>query len=191
MTSPRTHDTPTVAIVIPLERLTDGERPVVRRRPGRPRRVERAPTVDEQVYLDTVAASITQAIGQDPLVLASSGDDPVRVLDLAIAGVASEAAALRWDRERAVREGRAEADRISSRRVGALLRLADLLLLREQLRQDAGELDPDQVDRVVALLVAEVEAAIREVAPDDVEERFLTVLKAKMASANFPAATGT
>jgi hypothetical protein len=188
MTSPRTHDTPTVAVVIPLAQLTDGERPVVRRHAGRPRRVATAPTLDERLYLDSVADAVETAIERDPLVLASSGDDPVGVLDLAIAGVAAESAALGWERERAQREGRVEAERISSRRVQALLRLADLVVAREQLRREDGELDPAQLERLVSLLLGAVREAAEETCGEQAE-MFLERLGQKMASANFPAGT--
>ena len=192
MTAPRPPIEPTVAIVVPIRTLAHGDRPVVRRRAGRPRRVETAPTIDEALYHDTVFRAAIGAIEQDSVVVAATTNDSVALIERAIRAVAQEAGALKYDREVAMREGRSEvAERASSRRVAALGRLGELLGIREELRQGRDELDGELVDRAIAMLVAHVESVVREVAPQEMADRFMRSLGAHMALAGSPAQWGT
>lgn len=188
MTQPRRPDPHTVAVILPLHRLHENGAPVVVRRPGRPRRVESAPTISEAEYHQAIARAAALGIEQDSVV-AASASDPKSIIEKTMIAVAEEAAALRWDRERAQREGRAEAERISSRRVSALMRLAELAVVREELRHDDPEPEPAHVAKILDMLVAEVEAAVRETASPDVAEKFLNAVKVKLAASSL-ASTG-
>lgn len=180
---------PRTAVVIPFSFVHAGEPPVVRRRPGRPRRLERAPLVDEALYNDAVAAEAERAIQEDATVLTSSGaPEPARMIQRALEGAAHESAALGFERRRAIREGRSDAEKISSRRVQALLRVAELVVAREHLRRDSSELDPQQVGQAVQMLVASVESVITEVADPAIADLFLSRLQQKLSAANFPEA---
>ena len=192
MTAPKPPSEPVVAIIIPIRELDDVGRPVVRRRPGRPRRVESAPTIDEALYNDAIAKAANDAIEQDSVVTAAKANDSLAVVDRAIRSVAEEAAALKFDREVATRQGRSDAaERTSSRRVGALARIGELLGIRDQLRRGKDDLDPDLVERAVALLVAQVEEVVTEVGDVPMADRFMAALRAQMAAAGHPASWGT
>jgi hypothetical protein len=191
MTNPLPPTEATVAVVIPLRQLENGERPLVRRHSGRPRRVETAPTIDELAYLDAVAVAAAAAEAQDEPLRATLHGDAADVIDAAIRAVAIESGALAWERAQAMRAGKPGADRISSRRTNALMRLADLVLMREQLRRESQELDPELLDRAVALFAAQVEDVIREVADASTADRFMDMLRAQMAAAGPPSTWGT
>lgn len=179
-----------VAVVLPLSQLDEHGAPVIVRRRGRQRRIERGcPTVSQELYEEAIARAAEQATEVDEVVVASQGNNPVELINKVVAAVASETAALRWERARAVREGRPNAEQISSRRVAALGRLADLLLMREHLRREEGDLDPAQLEQVVQLLVATVEEVIGDVAEPETADRFMASLRRRMTVANFPAAT--
>lgn len=188
MTAPRRPEPArSVAVVVPIRQLDEHGEPVVVRRPGRPRRVERAPTVDEGAYHAAVAAEVARAIDADPIVASSdTSASPRLILEQTMREVAREAASLRWERERAVREGRADAERISSRRVAALVRLGELAVAREQLRRDEDEPEPEEVARVVELLVAAVAEVIEETTPPQTAKTFMARLRDLITAAGSP-----
>jgi hypothetical protein len=187
MTSPLEPTGPLVAIVVPITQLGEGQRPVVRRHNGRPRRVESAPTIDEDAYLAAVAIAAEAAEARDNVVVAAGASTSLAVIDAAMAAVAVEASALLWERERAQRAGKPEAARISARRTSALMHLADMAIARAQLAAASLEPDPADVERVVALLVEAVEKVIGEVADPDMGARFVAHLTESMEAADFPA----
>ena len=186
MTTPLPPTAPVVAVVIPLRELEHGDRPVVRRRGGRPRRLETAPTVSEEAYFAAVAAAASAAEAQDEPLNATLKGDPTEVLDAAIRAVAVESAALAWNRRQAQAAGKVDVERISSRRVNALGRLAELIVLREQLRRESQELDPQLVDRAMALLVKQVEEVVRAVADAPMADAFMASLREQMTAAGPP-----
>ena len=192
MTCPREPQGPVVAIVVPIRALADGERPVVRRRPGRPRRVETAPTVDEEVYHQAIAEAVERGIAEDPVVRAVESDNPGQVILAALRAAAVESAALLWVRERAQREGRPgpEVDKLCARRTNALCRLADLTIAKAKLDAESTTIDSEDAERLAGLLVAEVEEVIHEVAPADMAGRFLASLRSQMLAAGHPATWG-
>ncbi len=187
MTMPRRPSQPAAAVVLPLRALHEGREPVVVRRPGAPRRIERAPTIREADYHETIAAQADRAIAEDGLVVASLGlPDPKYLIEATMREVAVEAAALRFDRESAVRHGRADAERISSRRVQALLRVAELAVLKEHLRRDSGDLNPAHVTQAVGMLLDTVREVVEDCAEPGVATMFMSRLFEKMRAADFP-----
>ena len=190
MTLPRRPDEPTVAVVIPIRALHEQGEPVVVRRPGRPRRVETAPTLDEEVYMTHVSELAERAILQDEVVVASGGSDARRIVEATIVATAQEAAALHFDRMKAQRDG-GQAARVSSRRVQALLRVAELVILKEQLARDSGDLDPAHVTQAVEMLLDCVREVVEDVATPEIAERFMSRLQDKMTEADFPTSACT
>jgi hypothetical protein len=193
MTAPLPPREPTVAIVVPLTSLSGGQRPVIRRRPGRQRRVEAgAPTVDEEVYHQRVADAVKRGIAEDPVVVAMQGDDPVQVTLAALRAAARESAALLWERERAQREGRPgpEVDKLCARRTRALLAVADLAMAYREACATSHELDPEDTARLIGMIVTKVESTVQDVAPDHAE-LFMVSLREQMTSAGHPATWGT
>jgi Zn-dependent protease with chaperone function len=139
-----------------------------------------------------VAAQAERAIAEDGLVMASDTQEtnPSLIVERAMREVAVEAASLLYSRQRAVRAG-ADGAKLASRRVQALLRISELAVLRETLRRESGEMDPDHVERAVAMLVEAVREVVQDVAAPEVASRFMSRLKEKMRQADFPASACT
>jgi hypothetical protein len=162
----------------------DGARGLVRRRPGRPRVIRPAPDVDERVYFEKLGEAADAFIEADPALVASTnqGVTEVERLDVLLQELAREQAALSWDRQRLQREGRDGAAQVSSRRVDALLKVARLVVLREEVRRTTGAMDEALVERVVGLLLVEVESTVFETATPEVATKFIGKLKARIAA---------
>lgn len=191
MTNPLRPPTPSVAVVLPLHRLDENGCPVFVRRRGRQRRIERVPTISEAHYHATVAEAAERSIEQDEVVVATSAGDPEKVIAQTMVGVARESAALHWDRIKSQNEGRADAEKISSRRVAALCRLADLVVVREEMRRASGQMSDEEVGRATELFIQDMEETVREVAPSEVAEKFLSSFKTKVATSGLPCGTAT
>jgi len=185
MTTPRPPSKSTVSLVLPLERVTQGDAPVVRLRPGRCRRADRRPTTSQRAYEAEMLARSVQMIAEDGTVVAASGNDAMAIIDQTMHAVAQESAALLWDRAHSA--GKAGAEKLSSRRVAALVRLSELTAIRAQLAAASLEPAPEDVERVVALLMGAVEKVITDVGEPEMAARFLAHLKETMRAANFPA----
>jgi hypothetical protein len=162
----RSPNSPGCVVVLPLAELAAGDAPAVRRARGRPRKVQTAPTVDEQEYHEEMRTRRNEFVEEDPLrhVAAPEGSgDTAEILDAVLVGLAHEQASLLWERERAQDSGKPQAETISSRRVDALTKLANLLVEREQLGSDGRELLPAVVSRVQKLFVNVVAGVAEEV----------------------------
>ncbi|HQP34499.1 MAG TPA: hypothetical protein PLI95_04960, partial [Polyangiaceae bacterium] len=160
------------APIIPMPTApAEGEPLVVRRRPGRPKKIRPAPTADQAEYERAVAEARERAIEGDAVrVLLQSGNaDTAEVLWAIVEGLACESAALRWNREHA-ESGGADAQRISTRRIDALGRIADLVCAGRK----AGLLQTDyrspQVSKVADLWLATISEAANETLPVDVAQ---------------------
>jgi len=192
MTQPHRPDPQnSVAVVIPIRQLDEHGEPVIVRRPGAPRRITKAPTIREADYHAAVAEAAERAMSEDMVLAAASGNDPLKVIQATMAATAHEAAALLFERQRAVRAGRPQAARISSKRVQALCRVGEGVVLCEQLRRDAGDLDQEHLAQAIKMLVETVESVITDVAEPVVADRFMSRLRAKMQQADFPGSIAT
>jgi hypothetical protein len=177
---PPPSDTPTAtANVLALETLAG------RRRPGRPKSIRRAPDADEIEQYRRVAGFLRSYVEADPVVAATSAVEADRTstakVDAAMLAIAREAAGLGWERQQAQTQGRRDAEKISSRRVDALSRLASLVGERARL----GPVDDlDAKDPKVQLVVADFVDRVREVATEtlvpDVAEKFLVAFVGKL-----------
>lgn len=192
MTSPLPpHDEHTVAVVVPISALRDAPPPVVRRRNGRPRRVESpgVVTISEQAYLDALSAAASAAEACDEVVVATRSNDSRAVILSALREAARESSALAWGRARGQRLGQDGliVERLSARRTNSLFRLVDLTLALMAI--DAASLEPDSADvhRVVDLLMDAVTKVIGEVADPEMADAFLHSLRSQMREADFPA----
>lgn len=138
--------TTTNVVTLPLHALPAAR---ARRSPGRPRKIRRAPDADEDVYRSTVQLALEAHVAGDAVVQAS--DLRGKSLDLAWAvlrEVAREAAAIAYEIQR--HPDSREAERARSRRVDALMRVAQL---RVEIEKADDGFAPHVVARVVRLLV--------------------------------------
>lgn len=163
----------------------------IKRRPGRPRVVRPAPSFDEAEYVQQVAMAADNFIASDAIVMATEPGERTDLdrLDAVLRGLAEEQAALLYQRLKLQREGREGAAQVSSRRVDALLKIARLVVMREQLRAADPEPDPADVALVIGMIMADAKEVLAEVAPADVGARFLDSIRARMAAAHMPCRT--
>jgi hypothetical protein len=150
----------TQGVVIHLTAVPTGT--AVRRRPGRPRKVHPA-VLDESAYHEAVADLRDRHVARAPLV--DGEPSTAEALDAVVREVASETAALGWEARRAVREGR-DAAQTSSRRVDGLSKLAALVLLREQARQQSGDIPAPLLATLQEMFLAELAELAAETLPD-------------------------
>lgn len=173
------------APIIPMPTASaEGEPLVVRRRPGRPKKIRRRPDADQEAYERAVAEARREALDGDSLLglLQSDRPDPAAVLHAVTLAAAKEQAALLWDRMR-VEERSGDAQRISSRRIEALSKLATLVLQRRQvgLSEDDDPRSP-QFAKVANLWVETISEAARDTLPSETSKLVLDRLMAAMTA---------
>lgn len=159
---------------------TSSRDPSERRRPGRPRKVERAPAPEELVRHACELARREDAQARDDVLRACGPRraETVEVFEQLVLEAARECAALAWQRREAEKRGR-DIQRIASRRIGALMALATLIRLLHIARN--GEPSAEQMRRVVGLLLEEVENAAYEVLPSATADTFVARLRESLA----------
>jgi hypothetical protein len=138
-----------------------------RRGRGRPRSIGRAPTPVDRERRRLVRERLERHIAGDELVQVAGVEADrasMAAIDRVMMEIARESSALRWDRELSQSRGDGQAaERISSRRVESLGRLAALVLEKSR-----SGLEPqfdtasDKVQRIVQAFVDEVDATARE-----------------------------
>ncbi len=166
-------------VVIELPNLP--RRTLVHRRPGRPWKVETAPTVDERAYTALVATARRAHVEGDGLVALGSDAATDDVLDAVIIRVAEEAAGLAFGAQRAEGEGR-DATMIRGRRIKALLQLAGLLRERELLRRERGGLSEDDVPVVKGDFRQRVREVVEATLPPEKATEFLFKFETKLGA---------
>jgi len=143
---------------------------VIRRRPGRPKKVVVAPTVDQLAYDEQVAELRRRHLQGDPLLAALTDGQPgAEVIHETMVGIARESAALRVDRERAEREGR-DIALIATRRIEALGRLASIVLGLKKLGVDEFLASPGMIRKIVEVWLREVAEIVHETVPSELGE---------------------
>lgn len=143
---------------------------VVRRRPGRPTKVHKAPVVREDDYNAAVNGARRQHVEGDGLVRLGADAGPLGVLEAIIVRVAEEVAGLGFEARRAEGEGR-DASQTRSRRITGLLQLVGLVRDRELLQRVQGGL----TEAAVAPLKRDFHEAVREVAEEVLPSEKLAV----------------
>lgn len=149
------------------------------RGPGRVRTPAPRPTARRQAKQAAYNVELEQFTVGDEVVRATRGRS-VECLYQARDAVAHEAAALLWQRLRAV-PGSREAARISSRRVAALAEVGSLTLAIN--KANPGEPSPERLSRVIAALRAEIEDAVRELFDKNTSDRLLLDLCGRLPDA--------
>jgi hypothetical protein len=158
ITPPPPPPSATVLTFDPLDIATE------RRPPGRPRAIRPAPHPAARAQHERARARLDAHVAGDALVQVAASETArtsVETLDGVLRELAREQAALSWERRCAVMEGRRDADRISSRRIDGLSRLAGLVLERARAGVDS-EIDPN--DPKLQVMVRDFFGQIRETA---------------------------
>jgi hypothetical protein len=149
-----------------VSRDAAGNELVIKRRPGRPRKVMPAPTAVEADYVRAVNEARDRHVDGDALVGALRGRADVdHILREIVLGLASESASISWE----TRQGRAagqDTAQLSSRRIDALSKIGLVELARMKLRLgvDLAPSDP-RTTRIVNFFVASVQGVLDETLP--------------------------
>jgi hypothetical protein len=159
-----------------------GRPAVIRRRPGRPRKVELRPTATDLSYHAEVAAARQAFIDDDPLVTALENNEDVRtVLRLLLSSITREAAALEFSRREVEKRGR-DAAQISSRRVDALKKAAEIELKLRELDAETWNLSSERFQRLFAFWVEKLTAVAAETLPAEARDLLFNKLSTAMAN---------
>lgn len=172
------------APIIPIMPTTPAEPVIAKRKPGRPKKVRPQPTADQEAYERAVAEARREALDGDSLLglLQSDRPDAAAVLHAVTVATAEEQASLLWERMR-VEERNGDAQRIASRRIDALAKLAALVLERHKLRiTDDDEIRGAQFQKVEQLWMTSISDCAKETLPSETATVFLDRLMAAMAS---------
>lgn len=155
---------------VPLERI------ILKRKAGRPRKIERRPTAHEQDYYAVISASLSEWERWGISDVLGDGSDPVAVLRGTMIGLAREQAALHFDRITAARKG-ADFQATCSRRVDALARLGSLAVTIHNLGVDLDG-GGEALAKVRDLWIGTVRAVAADTLTDP--QRFMDLLVARM-----------
>jgi len=126
----------------------------MQRRAGRPRRVERAPTTSDLEYHAAMVEEKARFVDNDPVVQASGKHtDPLSMLAFIRTEVAKESAALHFQRIENEKHGK-DTSQISTRRIDALKKIADIELELKKLGADVIDVHSEKFQRIFALWIS-------------------------------------
>jgi hypothetical protein len=144
----------------------DGGALVVKRRPGRPRKVVAAPTGDQEAYLIAVNRLRDEHVARDAVVrVLNEGQSPKDVLKEIKQALAIEGASIGWELRRSKATG-APSEQLSSRRIDAMHKIALVELASYKLGVVELDARSSAVQLVLGLFLQVVEAVAREALPD-------------------------
>lgn len=146
------------------------------RGPGRIRTPARRPSAKRRAKTEAYKTALTAFTALDPVVRAAQGTS-IESLYATRDAVAREAASLLFERLNAV-PGSREAARISSRRIAALAEVGRLTLAIG--RANPGEPSPERIGRIMALLRADIEDAMRGLFDPDTAQRFVDAMARRL-----------
>lgn len=151
------------------------------RQRGRPRKVERMPTTSDLQYHAEMSKEKAKFVANDPILKATlARADSGETLHIVKSEVAKEAAALQFQRMENEKLGRDTAQ-ISSRRIEALTKIANIELEIKKLGGDLLDLRSEKFQSVFKLLVKDVLAVAKDVlepeALDLLTNRLMTKLE--------------
>ena len=172
-------------IISPVTDVATGEaarsKALVRRRPGRPRKVELRPTVDDLSYHAVMAVERERFIASDPLVTAIlARRDTASILAIIMMQIAEESGSLAFECLEAQKRGR-DAAQTSSRRVDALKKVAEIQLQRRALEGDVWDLSSERFQRLFAMWVGRLSDVLRTVLPPAQTDIVMSTLATAMA----------
>jgi len=146
----------------------EGETGIVRRGPGRPRKIERRPGRADLEYHAQVAAERQKFIDTDPLVNLIEGNpsDTLALLHRIKLDVAREAATLHFQRIESEKYGK-DTSAISIKRVKALEEIAKIELKLRQVDQDSINLHSEKMQKIFSIWVEKMrEVALELLSPE-------------------------
>lgn len=139
----------------------------VARGPGRPRKVERAPQVSDLEYHRKMIEEKARFVEADELVTAIKGRaDAIKVLQVVKENIAREAACLKFQQIENEKRGKDTAQ-ISSRRIEAMQKLANLEFEVRKLGTDMLDLKSEKMQKVFSVWVETLQEIAGQVLPPE------------------------
>lgn len=152
----------------------------VKRGRGRPRKVETMLTRDALEYHAEISQLKGRYVEEDPIVQAiDAGASPSAVLQHIKAGVAREAASLAFERIETEKRGR-DTSMISSRRIDALKKIAEIELKLRELEAENINLSGENTQKLFSLWADWMREVGLEVMPPEMLDLFSSKFAAKM-----------
>lgn len=152
----------------------------VKRGPGRPRKVERAPTVSDLQYHAMILEAKKNAIENDVLVrLIDRHADTADILHSVKREIAKEIAALDFLRNELEKYGKDTAQ-ISARRIDALKKLNDVELEIKRLGATTIDLKSEKMQRVFAYFIEKIQDVARTTLQPEVIDLFFNKLSTEL-----------
>lgn len=164
----------TVLKLLPVQDAprTDHNELKVKRGPGRPRKVERAPTVNDLEYHAEMAEERQKYIASDNLVKKiEENSDVLGILRLIKLEVAKEAASLGFESLEQSKRGK-DTGQVTSRRIEALKRIADIELKIKEIDASAINLSSERLQRLFGLWVEVMREVANETLPLETVDLF-------------------
>jgi hypothetical protein len=159
----------------------EGETGIVRRGPGRPRRVEKRPGRADLEYHAKMAVERQKFIDTDPLVslIGSNPNDTLALLHRVKLDVAREAAVLQFQRMESEKYGK-DTSAISIKRVKALEEIAKIELKLRQVDQDSINLHSEKMQKIFSMWVEVMREVALEVLPPELLDMFFNRFATEM-----------
>jgi hypothetical protein len=174
-------------LVAPVHDVVAGEAAkaaalIKRRGPGRPRKVEVRPTIDDLDYHAVIIAERHRFIAADPLVQAIERRANTRtVLAIVMQQMAEEAGSLGFESIEIQKRGR-DAAQTSSRRVDALRKVAEIQVQLRELDGETLNTASEQFQRIFALWVERLSDVLQVVLEPHEVDLVMSRLAAAMAN---------
>jgi hypothetical protein len=159
----------------------EGETGIVKRGPGRPRKVEKRPGRIDLEYHAKMSVERQKFIDTDPLVelIAGNPNDTLALLHRVKLDVAREAACLQFQRIEAEKYGK-DSSGISIKRVKALEEIAKIELKLRQVDQDSINLHSEKMQKIFTMWIAVMREVALEVLPPELLDMFFNRFATEM-----------
>lgn len=169
--------------ILPLHEVGpfEGETGIVKRGPGRPRKVEKRPGRLDLEYHARMAVERQKFIDTDPLVglIESNPNDTLALLQRVKLDVAREAAALQFQRIESEKYGK-DTSAISIKRVKALEEIAKIELKLRQVDQDSINLHSEKMQKIFTMWVEVMREVAIEILPSELLDMFFNRFATEM-----------
>jgi len=150
------------------------------RRKGRPRKVERAPTVKDLEYHAATVEEKAAFVENDPVVQATrTHTDPLSMLGYIKTEVAKESAALHFQRLENEKYGKDTAQ-ISTRRIDALKKIADIELELKKLGADVINVRSEKFQMIFKIWIDTIREIAQQTMPPEQIDLFFNQLSTAM-----------
>lgn len=173
----------TATSILPLHDVGpfESETGVVKRGPGRPRKIEKRPTRQDLEYHAKMSIERRKFVDTDPLVNLIEGNpaDTLALLHRIKIDVAREAAELQFDRMESQKYGR-DTSAISVKRVKALEEIARIELKLRQVDQESINLRSEKMQKIFTMWVEIMREVAIEVLPPELLDLFFNRFATEM-----------